>query len=148
MNTKQQQVLNYVRSWCVQKTNGGNPEPFVIYINGGAGTGKSHLIHCIHHEASRILQRGLENPDDVTVLLTAYTGTAAFNILGRTVHSSFAINSTTLPYQSLGEDSLNTLKSALQNMSILIIDEVSMISKPLLRVCKRNISTNKETFQI
>jgi DNA replication protein DnaC len=53
--------------------------PFVIYINGGAGTGKSHLIHCIHHEASRILQRGLENPDDVTVLLTAYTGTAAFN---------------------------------------------------------------------
>jgi len=132
MNTNQQQVFNYVRSWCVQKTNGGNSEPFCIYINGGAGTGKSHLIHCIHHEASRILQRGLENPDDVTVLLTAYTGTAAFNILGRTVHSSFAINSTTLPYQSLGEDSLNTLKSALQNISILIIDEVSMISKPLL----------------
>jgi len=132
INTNQQQVFNYVRSWCVQKTNGGNSEPFCIYINGGAGTGKSHLIHCIHHEASRILQRGLENPDDVTVLLTAYTGTATFNILGRTVHSSFAINSTTLPYQCLGEDSLNTLKSALQNISILIIDEVSMISKPLL----------------
>ena len=43
----QSQVFYKIRQWCLDKVNGKNPEPFHMFITGGAGTDKSHLIKCI-----------------------------------------------------------------------------------------------------
>ncbi|KAK1903115.1 Chromosomal replication initiator protein DnaA [Dissostichus eleginoides] len=57
LNQKQACVFYAVRNWCLNKVCGLNPEQFFFYINGGAGTGKSHLIKCIYSEASKILYK-------------------------------------------------------------------------------------------
>ncbi|TDG95953.1 hypothetical protein EPR50_G00242030 [Perca flavescens] len=109
---------------------------FFFYINGGAGTEKSHLIKCIYSEASKILcklPRRAEEADisNPTVLLTAFTGTAAFNISGTTLHSLLKLpRSLKPPFQGLGNN-LDEVRSELLNAEIIIIDEVSMVSKPL-----------------
>ena len=93
----------------------------------------SHLIKCLYYETTRLLARAAENPDDITVLLTAPTGVAAFNINGLTIHSALGIYKNLSPEHAvLGEDRINTLRSKLENLQILIIDEVSMVSKRLL----------------
>ncbi|XP_071152909.1 uncharacterized protein [Mytilus edulis] len=133
LNEKQKRIFFKIREWCNLKVNGKNPSPFHVFVTGGAGTGKSHLIKCLYYEATRILAHCSPNPDDLTVLLTAPTGTAAFNINGLTIHSSLSIfKGLSVEKAMLGEDKLNSLRSKLENLQILIIDEVSMVNKRLL----------------
>ena len=128
LNVKQSQVFYKIRQWCLDKVNGKNPEPFHMFITGGAGTGKSHLIKCIYNEAVRLLGRMSHNPDDVSVILTAPTGVAAFNINGLTIHSALSITTDmSLPYKPLGEEKISTLRNKLDQLQILIIDEISMV---------------------
>ncbi|CAG2194870.1 unnamed protein product [Mytilus edulis] len=139
LNKEQKDVFYRIRQWCIDKVNGKNPEPFRVFINGGAGTGKSHLIKCLHYEITKILSTHSTNPDDIVVLLTAPTATAAFNIGGTTLHQAFSLPpSLPLPYIYLRDDTINKLRSKLQNLSILIIDEISMVGqRSLLYVSER-----------
>lgn len=133
LNIKQKQVFYKVRDWCIKKKNGQHPDPFHVFITGGAGTGKSHVIKCIFYEATRLMAQICDNPDDQTVLLTAPAGTAAFNINGLTIHSALGIfKSLSFDHALLSEDKLNSLRSKLENLQILIIDEISMVNKRLL----------------
>ena len=132
-NTTQQKMFFAVKQWCLHLLWNTKPHPFFIVLTGGAGTGKSHVIHCIYHEASRIISKFTSSPDSLSILLTAPTGTAAFNIQGMTIHSAFAINKNVkLPYQPLGENLLNTLRSKFDSLQILIIDEISMVDQKIL----------------
>ena len=114
-----------------------NTEPFFLFVTGGAGTGKSHLIKCIHGEATKILSQmpRLLHETDITkpfVLLTSFTGTAAFNISGKTLHSVFKLpRSLKPPYRGLGAD-LDNVRAQLSDVQILVIDEISMVSKEIL----------------
>ncbi|XP_038063129.1 uncharacterized protein LOC119733831 [Patiria miniata] len=103
LNEQQRNVFNKIRDWCLQKVNGESPEPFHVFLTGGAGTGKSHLIKCVYYEATRLFSKMNHNPDNVSVLITAPTGVAAFNINGSTIHSALSIpTDARLPYQPLG----------------------------------------------
>ncbi|VDI77551.1 ATP-dependent DNA helicase PIF1 [Mytilus galloprovincialis] len=133
MNENQKHIFFDIRHWCLEKANGKHVDPFYVFITGGAGTGKSRLIKCLYFEISRILAPTLCNPDDVSVLLTAPTGTAAFNINGMTIHSCLSIfKSLSKDHATLSEDKLNTLRSKLDTLQVLIIDEISMVNKRLL----------------
>nr|XP_022296821.1 uncharacterized protein LOC111106437 [Crassostrea virginica] len=133
LNEKQKQIFFAVHDWCIKKSLGENVEPMHIFVTGGAGTGKSHLIKSIHYEASRLLGRTLPSPSDISVILTAFTGTAAFNIGGNTIHHVFSLaKSLPIPYEPLKEQSLNGIRSRLENLQILVIDEVSMVYKRIL----------------
>ncbi|VDI78602.1 ATP-dependent DNA helicase PIF1 [Mytilus galloprovincialis] len=108
-------------------------DPLRIFISGGAGTGKSHLISCIYQMALRKLQTIGDNPDDVHVLLTAPTGTAAHNISGVTLHSAFLLPlGQTKSYIKLSDDKRNALRSKASKIRLLIIDEISMVGSELL----------------
>ena len=136
LNQTQAKTFYKVRDWALQLVNNQNPEQFFLFIEGGAGTGKSHLIKCIYNEVTKILRQlpTMSEEQDVsklTVLLTSFTGTAAFNISGNTLHSVLKLpKSLQPPYQGLG-NSLDELRVQLSRLQIIIIDEVSMVSKEL-----------------
>ncbi|KAL6485916.1 hypothetical protein MHYP_G00053080 [Metynnis hypsauchen] len=136
LNQTQAAVFYKVREWCMKLTNGDRPEQFFYFVTGGAGTGKSHLIKCIYNEATKILRRlpSLSEQTDIsvpTVLLTSFTGTAAFNISGNTLHSIFKLpRNLKPPYQGLG-NMLDELRVILSHVQIIVIDEISMVSKEL-----------------
>ncbi|XP_071145215.1 uncharacterized protein [Mytilus edulis] len=146
LNREQKDVFYRIRQWCIDKVNGKNPEPFRIFINGGAGTGKSHLIKCLFYEMTKILSPYSANPDDIVVLLTAPTATAAFNIGGTTLHQAFSLpQSLPFPYIYLRDDSVNKLRSKLQNLSILIIDEISMVGQRSLLYINERLRQIKQS---
>ena len=142
LNSKQSQLLYFIRNWALQKRHGQDVKPFTIFLIGCAGTGKSHLIKCIHYEFDKILTVHKENPDSPLVLLVAYTGTAAYNIGGPTIHSALGINKSM--GKSLVEEQANTLRCKLQNLQLLIIDEVSMVSTPMLNLIHSRLQQIKQ----
>uniref|UniRef100_A0A669BDJ4 ATP-dependent DNA helicase n=1 Tax=Oreochromis niloticus TaxID=8128 RepID=A0A669BDJ4_ORENI len=150
LNQKQACVFYAIRDWCIQRVCGLNPDPFFFYINGGAGTGKSHLIKCIHSEASKILNRLPANAEEAdisnpTVLLTSFTGTAAFSINGSTLHSLLKLpRSLKPPIQGLGNQ-LDEVRCELINAEIIVIDEISMVSKPLFAYVDARLKQIKGT---
>jgi len=85
------EVLHWCQDIVKGKSTDTKPEPLHLFVSGGAGTGKSHLITALYQMALRILSREGDKPNDITVLLTAPTGTAAFNIGGVTLHSAFLL---------------------------------------------------------
>ncbi|KAI4879221.1 hypothetical protein NFI96_027864, partial [Prochilodus magdalenae] len=136
LNETQAAVFYTIRDWCKRKVQNENPEQFLYYVAGTAGTGKSHLIKSVYAEATKILQRMpcVREEADIskpTVLLTAFTGCASHNINGKTLHALLKLpRSLKPPYQGLG-NSLDEIRANFSNVQIMIIDEISMVSKPL-----------------
>ena len=61
-------------------------EPLKLFITGGAGTGKSHLIKTIDASLNKTLNYKSQNLDTLKVLKLAPTGVAASNIDGHTIY--------------------------------------------------------------
>ena len=102
LNCKQKQVVTFHRRWCknaVISMKTGQPiKPYRVFLSGPGGVGKSHVISLIHRDTVKLLRlSGQVQPDDVTVLLTAPTGVAAFNIEGMTVHSALLLATSKFP---------------------------------------------------
>ena len=111
-----------------------------VYLTGKAGTGKTTLLKYLKHKSNR------------NVVVLAYTGVAAINADGQTIHSFFQMNPNEPPF--LPDDSRLSIFSAdkeegsvniyttfkyrkpkrelIQSMDILIIDEVSMVRADML----------------
>ena len=109
-----------------------------MYSSGGVG--KSHVIKLIHSDTLKWLKlSGIFEPDDVIALLTAPTGVAAFNINGMTLHSALLLGRSKYSgFQPLSHERLNSLRSKLSRLLLVIIDEVSMVgSNMLLEIHKR-----------
>ena len=139
LNQKQSEVIAHHRQWCKDSVLALKkhelPPAYTVFVSGPGGVGKSHLIKLIHYDTVRLLR--LSNtfePDDVIVLVTAPTGVAAFNIIGLTLHSALLLDTgeRSKHYHSLGSDKLNTMRSRLSKLRLVIIDEVSMVGADLL----------------
>ena len=91
LNDQQRSIVMFCCDWCrkaVLALKEGKPvEPYHVFLSGPGGVGKSHVIQLV-----KLLKlSGTFEPDDVTVLLTAPTGVAAFNINGITLHSALLL---------------------------------------------------------
>ena len=144
LNSKQKQIVMFHRNWCkkaVLALKQGKPiEPYRVFVSGPGGVGKTHVIKLIHSDTIKMLRlSGTIEPEDVTVLLTAPTGAAAFIIAGMTLHSALVLGTSKYGgFQPLNHDRLNSLRSKLSKLALLIIDEISMVgSNMLLEVHKR-----------
>ena len=97
LNVKQRITFDAVLSWCRNSIKSVNClskeriEPIHIFVTGGGGGGKSHLIRTIYHTAVNMFKYSAVNPSLPTVLLMAPTGVAAVNISGTTVNTGLAI---------------------------------------------------------
>jgi ATP-dependent DNA helicase PIF1 len=111
-----------------------------VFVTGSAGTGKSYL-----------LGRVIEALPEETTFVTASTGLAAANIGGVTIHSFAGIG--------LGQGTVEQLLSYIrkrpvyvdrwQNVTHLVIDEVSMLSAELwdkLELIARTLRRNEKPF--
>ena len=94
-----------------------------VFLTGKAGTGKSTFIqHLVSHSSKQFL-------------LTAFTGIAALNIRGATIHSVF-----NLPVKPLmpRDHEIKALRPAhpkrkiIEKADVIVIDEVSMLRSDLL----------------
>ena len=141
LNPKQKDVLKFHRKWCKDaivalKTN--RPvAPYRLFLSGPGGVGKSHIIKLVHYDTMKLLKplSGHFEPDELPLLLTSFTGTAAFGIEGTTLHSALSFScgpNKKKDYQPASSEKLNTLRSRLGKLKLLIIDEVSMVGADLL----------------
>ena len=113
-----------------------------VFLTGEPGSGKTHLIN---RYINSVRSCG------VSPSVTASTGIAATHIGGNTIHSwsGIGIRSSLTKYDidSIGQNK-NTAKR-IENASVLIIDEISMLSAQTLfmvDVVCRSIRRNQEPF--
>ncbi|VDI56075.1 Hypothetical predicted protein [Mytilus galloprovincialis] len=112
----------------------------------GAGCGKSVVVRTIFQALHRHLcSIEGEDPDDIRILLCAPTGKAAYNINGLTYSQCFP--DTTKKNkgldQSLSCDVLNTLRMKYRNLSLILIDEISMVGNKMFSLLERRLKKIK-----
>ena len=100
--------------------------PLRIIVSGTAGTGKSYLIHCL-----RLLLG-----DKLRVV--APTGVAVYNVHGSTLHSLLCLP-TKAEFKDLQGETLKKLQQALDGVSYIVIDEMSMMGRKLFGQVDRRL---------
>ncbi|XP_043472427.1 uncharacterized protein LOC122505072 [Leptopilina heterotoma] len=140
LNSDQRDFILHVANYFQNKTV--NSPPLYLFVNGGAGVGKSLLIktlfqHLMVYYFNRIPG---SDPDELKIILSAYTGKAAFGIGGQTVHSIFGLPISQCGYTmpELSPSTSNTLACKLKSVNLIILDEISMLgSKTLYQINRR-----------
>ena len=128
-------------------------KPFYCFLSGGGGVGKSHLTKSIYQAALKYYNsRQGEDFHQVKILLLAPTGKAAFLIKSNTIHSALAIpaSESLKNYEQLDSSRLNTLRSLLGGVKLILLDEVSMVGNSMFTVQinyhLKDIRGSKEDF--
>ena len=87
------------------------------------GTGKSHVVHLIQRDMSHFYKHTVKPDDDQPiVLITAPTGSTAFQIGGSTIHSAFLLHDNFKSKPSWEKRSKMQLK--LEHMMLSITDAI------------------------
>ena len=129
LNTDQCHIVMYNRAWCKSCINavrhGENQKGYRISLSGPGGTGKSHVVQLIQRDMSPFFKHTVKPDDDQPiVLITAPTGSAAFQIGGSTIHSTFLLHDN---YKSnLSWEKRSKMQLKLEHMMLSITDEISM----------------------
>ena len=124
--------VNYAKS--IKKSEGNDTNsvrPPLIIVQGGAGSGKSFVIDAISQHMEKILRSSGDNPDHPYIIKAAFTGTAAANIKGQTLHNAFSFGFGN-EFFSLSDIARDERRTDLENLKIVIIDEFSMIKSDMM----------------
>ena len=89
------------------------PKPPLLIVQGGAGTGKSTVIDTMSQLVEKTLRSSGDNPSHPYVIKAAFTGTAAANIMGQTMHNAFCFNFGN-QFLTLGDKSRDQRRTALE----------------------------------
>ena len=108
-----------------------HPKAPIYMVHGGAGAGKSAVIEVLAPWMQKILQQEGDNVECPCVLKTAFTGCAASNIDGQTLHGSFGFSFDNKHY-SLSDKSRDQKRAIMKCLKVIIVDEVSMVKSDLL----------------
>ena len=112
-------------------------EPFYTFLTGGAGVGKSHVTKALYQAVIKYLSvRVGDDFNKVKAILLSPTGKTAYNIQGKTIHSTFNIpaNQNLKNYKSLDSSQLNTLRAELAALKVIFLDEVSMVGSSMFNL--------------
>ena len=101
------------------------PKAPLLMVHGGAGSGKSTVINVMSQYLHQILKKEGDDPECPYVLLAAFTGSAASNIQGQTLHTLFSFNFGS-GYQSLSDKARDQKRNLYKNLKVLIIHEISL----------------------
>ena len=115
--------------------------PFYCFLSEGAGVGKSHLTKALYQAVLKYYNtRAGDDFHQIKALLLAPTGKAAYTIKGNTVHSSFAVpaNQSMKNYKRLDSSRLNTLRSKFGGVTLIFVDEISMVGNSMFAIQLNN----------
>ena len=130
LNSDQTRIFDKVKTIIKsQQTVGssGDAEILRLFVSGCGGTGKSYLI--------KTIRAWVQATSGKDVAVAAPTGIASRNINGLTIHGMLALpveHGSTPSYRLLSDDALKIVREKLRNVTLLIIDEVSMVSNVTL----------------
>ena len=139
LNTNQREIFEVINKWARDYVKHSSCllhksiSPLHLFITGSEGCGKYHLIKTVYN---LLLSKTLtsKSSDKPRVLLLAQTGVAAVDIDGMTIHSGLGIpishHGMNIP--RLSDKMCSQLKNKLSGVSVVIIDEISMVSNILL----------------
>ena len=136
LDCRQKEVLRMGIRYCRQSVkyrinHHEKPTPPLVMVHGGAGAGKSTVIHLLSVMMQKILHQPGDDPSYPYVLMASFTGAAAANINGQTLHSLFGFKFGH-KFISLDDKKRDEKRLTFQNLKIIIIDEISMVSADLL----------------
>ncbi|HBI40239.1 MAG TPA: hypothetical protein DDY16_04750, partial [Tenacibaculum sp.] len=119
-------VLEYIKKIIICRKKPIHHVAPKIIIQGGAGSGKSSVIHVIVQLVEKLLRQSGDNVEHPYILPLSFTGTAAANIDGMTLHSAFNFPFSN-EFISLADKMRDQKREILKNLKIIIIDEFSMV---------------------
>ena len=138
LNDAQRDLFNYIMKWAMRYQLGKDndevePDPFYIFLSGGAGVGKTYLVNVVIEYLRRILLVPGQNCDESpSIAITASTGKAACNINGTTLHSAFHLplhgENMNCKTELRGKE-LQNLQMKYKYLRVLIVDEISMVGR-------------------
>mmetsp|Transcript_31187 Transcript_31187/g.93035 ORF Transcript_31187/g.93035 Transcript_31187/m.93035 type:complete len:748 (-) Transcript_31187:305-2548(-) len=99
-----------------------------VYIQGAAGTGKSHLIKHVLLSSLCQVHGVQQHAWEKHIALTSSTGLSAINIGGRTVHSALGVGFGVMPLDQILAGMHPDQRGYLRSLDAIIIDEGSMLS--------------------
>ena len=131
LDPTQRSFADLVLTWArVAQPCVSRPQPhFFAVLLGTAGTGKTTTLQAV---LERLQETGFRR-----ILVSAYTGVAASNVGcgARTLHDLFQlskVNAVSGELLPLGGKDLEKLAEDLDDLRLLVIDEISMVSRAML----------------
>ena len=115
-------------------------ESIYLFLTGGAGTVKTFTLQAIVQGLLHIHYKNIKfDPFKSKALLMAFTGKAAFNISGTTIHSALhiPINQSLSNLNKLSTETLSKLTKQYEQLQFIVIDEISLIDAMMLK-CHRS----------
>ena len=135
LNEGQHRVYDYVLDAFANAIGGNKAVSDNVIVMGEGGVGKSFLIRAMEYGIWQfmIARCGRERYPTIrtAVKLAAFTGKAAFQVGGVTIHSLLNLRPND-KLQSLPAETLRRLQRDLKNTHFLFLDEMSMIGLKLL----------------
>ena len=123
-------MVMFSRAWCkkyIQSLRCGSTiDGYRVFLSDCGGSGKSHCVSLIQRNMSYFLSQVLNaDPDQPVVLVTAPTGSAAFQIGGTIIHSAFLLYEGSTRKPSWEKQTVMQLK--LEHIMLSVTDEISMV---------------------
>ena len=145
MNEDQLRVFNKVKATIeaqVSTDATDSAELCRLFVSGCGGTGKSFLIQTV---------RAWVQATTGKVVVAAPTGIAARNVNGLTIHGILALpveHGSTPPYRPMPDEALKLVRDKLRNVTLIIVDEISMVSNVILMYMHLRLSEIFQTEQV
>ena len=124
--------IRYARFLKLAKNRYCNfPTPPLVVVEGDAGSGKSELIRILCQVMEHEFRERGDNPDQPYIIKGSFTGEAATNIKGMTLHTLFHLNFGNQLFK-LSDKMKDKTRDQLGSLRLVIIDEYSMLSADML----------------
>ena len=112
------QVINYCKLYARARAEESTvPQPLLFKVVGSAGTGKSHIINLTAQWTEKLLRQSGDDLDQPYCIKMCFTGAAASNISGQTLHSGLKIG-WGAKFEPLNGQKRETLRAAVQNVRV------------------------------
>ncbi|KAF6215915.1 hypothetical protein GE061_000250 [Apolygus lucorum] len=151
LNIQQKNLFHTVSS-SIEKDIAKQDNQLLLFITGGAGSGKSFLLKLIVEHIKRCYGPTVDillKPQFVEV--GSLTGVAARQVFGRTLHSIFSLpveKGITMDYRAMSGHRLEQERRKWRHINWLIIDEISMVSYQNLRIIHLRLQEFKNNTKL